>query len=569
MAATFSIGNVGERRFGELGLDAELHAERPGGDIVGRFGGRAGRTPDFGIGLLFEQVLGVAREHLVERDDEGSGRIRLVVLLEALLGAEDFDAGDQELVHQFDGFVGIVLRVGGDEDGEGLVLILAEFALLAGLDGVAIDAVDLVEQVLAAVGGGFEQRVGGDQFVIDDVAQGPAAAQPGARIFGARGDVARRRERIVGTLEGAAALGFEIAGAAGGTGGGAASAGGGRGCGGGARGVGLQLHDGSGDARAGDFGEQAHLVVPPSGPRHGALPEVGVGGVEDDAGLAFGFQRGGLRLAEDAVEAIDQRVHVGIDGVGGRHGEDARTAGALLVFVEPDGGEPLVPQDLGGHLAFLLAEEVHVAIVIVAGVVVIEVRQRAGFAGRAEGLVVPVGDHDLAIGIERRHQQEDDVVEDLLDGGGIAGGEVVDQFQHHLRRADFGGVDVVGDEDDGLAGAEDLVALGVGGGAALEVELAFQVLQLVEIAQVFGGTDFQQDEGIAVGGGAEIAELDAVRAATACMYSTILSQRTSFLSLPMRKPKYSSGVWTAAWSAAANRMARSRRFITLSFAGGN
>ena len=88
----------------------------------------------------------------------------------------------------------------------------------------------------------------------------------------------------------------------------------------------------------------------------------------------------------------------------------------------------------------------------------------------------------------------------------------MDQFQHHLRRADFGGVDVVGDEDDGLSGAEDLVALGVGGGAALEVELTFQVLQLVEIAQVFGGADFEDDERIAVGGGAEVAEPDAVGA---------------------------------------------------------
>ena len=99
-----------------------------------------------------------------------------------------------------------------------------------------------------------------------------------------------------------------------------------------------------------------------------------------------------------------------------------------------------------------------------------------------------------------------------MTAGESLGGEVVDQFEHHLRGADFGGVDVVGDEDDGLAGAEDLVALGVGGRAALEVELAFQGLQLVEIAQVFGGADFQQDEGIAVGGGAEVAELDAVRA---------------------------------------------------------
>ena len=76
-AGTFSMGKRGERRFGELGLHAELHAERPGGDVVRRFGGSAGRAADFGVRLLLEQILGIAREHLVERDDKRAGRVRL------------------------------------------------------------------------------------------------------------------------------------------------------------------------------------------------------------------------------------------------------------------------------------------------------------------------------------------------------------------------------------------------------------------------------------------------------------------------------------------------------------
>ena len=66
--------------------------------------------------------------------------------------------------------------------------------------------------------------------------------------------------------------------------------------------------------------------------------------------------------------------------------------------------------------------------------------------------------------------------------GESLGGEAVHQFEHHLRRADLGGMDVVRDEDDRFAGAEDLVALGVGGRAALEVELAFERLVAVEVA---------------------------------------------------------------------------------------
>ena len=100
----------------------------------------------------------------------------------------------------------------------------------------------------------------------------------------------------------------------------------------------------------------------------------------------------------------------------------------------------------------------------------------------------------------------------FLTVGESLGGEVVDQFQHHLGRADFGGVNVVGDEDDGLAGTKDLVTLGLGRCAALEVKLTFQVLQLIEVAQVVGGADFQEDEWIAVGGRAEVTKLDAVGA---------------------------------------------------------
>src|SRR5215831_9322600 len=48
-------------------------------------------------------------------------------------------------------------------------------------------------------------------------------------------------------------------------------------------------------------------------------------------------------------------------------------------------------------------------------------------------------------------------------------------------------------------------------------------------------------------------------AATCCMYSTILSQRTSFLSLPMRKPKYCSGDWIAAEAANAVTIKAKRR----------
>ena len=53
---------------------------------------------------------------------------------------------------------------------------------------------------------------------------------------------------------------------------------------------------------------------------------------------------------------------------------------------------------------------------------VIELGDRAGFAGRAEIFVVPIGDDDLAIGVEAGDEEQDDVVEDFFGGGGIVGG---------------------------------------------------------------------------------------------------------------------------------------------------
>ena len=129
--------------------------------------------------------------------------------------------------------------------------------------------------------------------------------------------------------------------------------------------------------------------------------------------LPLGLERGGLLLAVNPVQPVDQRMNVRVDRVGGRHREDPGTVAALLVFVEPDRGEPVVPEQVGRHPAFALGEQVHVPVVVVADVVVVEIRERARLVGCAEVLVVPVGHHDLPVGVERRHQQENYLVENL------------------------------------------------------------------------------------------------------------------------------------------------------------
>ncbi len=277
-------------------------------------------------------------------------------------------------------------------------------------------------------------------------------------------------------------------------------------------GHGAALLDGRGHADAGDLGQHADLVVPPAAPRHRALPEVGVRRVVDDAVLAGGLEGGGLRLAQDAVPPVDQRVHVRVDRVGGGHHEDARAGVAHLVLVQPHGGEPVLPQQRRRQLALLLGEHVHVAVVVVADVRVVEVRHRAGLELGAEVLVEPVDHHDLAVRVGARDEHQDHVVEDLLHDRRVVGRQPMHEFDRHLRRADLGRVQVAGDDDDRLARGEDVVAFGRARRPALEVQLSLQLFEAVEAGHRVGRADLDGDERVALRGLAEFAHLHPRRA---------------------------------------------------------
>ena len=60
-------------------------------------------------------------------------------------------------------------------------------------------------------------------------------------------------------------------------------------------------------------------------------------------------------------------------------------------------------------------QHVGVAVVVVADVLLIELRQSRQLVRRADVLHVPLGHHLLAVGIDRRPQHQDDVVENRLD----------------------------------------------------------------------------------------------------------------------------------------------------------
>src|SRR6185436_15502955 len=105
-------------------------------------------------------------------------------------------------------------------------------------------------------------------------------------------------------------------------------------------------------------------------------------------------------VSELCVCSYDRLRHIWLDRRHVRRQEQSRTKSTLLMNVVDDLRPPNVVNFVDGDLSFDLRERVPVAIVIVARVLVIELRRISAFERRAEGSVVPVLDDIHAVRIE-------------------------------------------------------------------------------------------------------------------------------------------------------------------------
>jgi hypothetical protein len=203
-------------------------------------------------------------------------------------------------------------------------------------------------------------------------------------------------------------------------------------------------------------------------------------------------------------------VHVGIDGIGEGRDEHARPLGAHLVLVDEDLRIPLVIDGAIEGAGLELGEHVPVAIVVVAGVVMVEPGQASAVVLGAGVFAVVVDDHLLAVGIERGDQQQHDVVEATLGLVIRGGGQRVRPLHGHLRGADLARVDVARDQDDGLAFAHEPLRLGVGEAARIG-ETFGDLLDPILVAKVLLRGDDGHDHLFAERGLAEDLHLHARR----------------------------------------------------------
>jgi len=140
----------------------------------------------------------------------------------------------------------------------------------------------------------------------------------------------------------------------------------------------------------------------------------------------------------------------------------------------------------------------------------IELRRIAALGRGPERAAVPVGDDRHPVGIERRDQPQNHVVEDRPGGGAGVAREPVGEDGGRQVSADLVGVNPRRDEDDGLPGAQRLLDVLRALRGARVGEFRVELPIPIEQPQVLGARDRERDERGAQRGTPQLVEAYAV-----------------------------------------------------------
>ena len=172
-------------------------------------------------------------------------------------------------------------------------------------------------------------------------------------------------------------------------------------------------------------------------------------------------------------------------------------------------GNPLPEEDLGPVLRLHRVRHEGVPVVVVTDVVVVEKGEPGAFVLGPDPLVVPLGDHDLAVGVEAGDHDADGVLEDLPHRLVVPGGHLVGDLRDGLAGGHFRGVEPVGLDEDHPSVRHGLPDLGFRVAPGI-LKDSVPLLDPVQLGQVLRGGDEEGEEGIAEGGGPHVTDLDPV-----------------------------------------------------------
>ena len=263
---------------------------------------------------------------------------------------------------------------------------------------------------------------------------------------------------------------------------------------------------GIGEVGAGDLGQNARLAVIDHvlARRRPQVVQV----IGDDPLLAGGDERRRHRPADPGLPFQQERMDVRVVRVLVRRHEHPCAAGTHLVHVVGD-LRLVLAVDVDGKPGLLLREHEPVAVVVVAGIALVQVRIDP-VEPRALGGVPMIDDQDLAVRVLRRHQQHDGVVENLANLRGLLGCEPMGDVDDGLSRADLGRVDARVEKVERDTFPRQRLRPPLGESARIGQPVV-DLDQPLEAIEVLPGTELHQHVRIAVGRRPAVLVLDPVR----------------------------------------------------------
>ena len=420
------------------GPHAHLQGQGPAGHVVRGLGFAGGGEPG-GVLLPLHHVLQMRAIGLVGQQDVAARRVGRASVPHLVAGAVDADARVLEDADHLGRRAGVAAVHRHDPAVRRLRPSLGD-------RGACHREVVALESVLVPRGE-RQERPGADPLVVLDVRLPPPAARPG-----------------IDEVDGRAVVDHPASGGAE---------------------VRFVHEDRGGQVRARRLGQHGHDVVALRGRPVAAIPPVVVQGMREHAFLVLRREVRRHVRPDHRDRLVDARVEVRVDRVIKRRHEQPGPARAHLMHVVRQRREPFLVEQMREELRLLQVEHEPVAVGVVARVLVIEADLAVPFPGLPLGAVVPVG-HDVdAVGVGRRDDDHDRLVQHFPRLGIVARRQVVQQPHGHERRGRLGRVDRARDEDDGLALGDqvgDILPLG-------QRDAPLHGLVAIEVADRLGAGD--------------------------------------------------------------------------------
>ena len=244
---------------------------------------------------------------------------------------------------------------------------------------------------------------------------------------------------------------------------------------------------------AGRLGEHPCDVVERCDPMEPEVPPTRIDGRIHYPGFA------GLFLFIRDVRAVPthlaphQRIALGTDGLGvGRH-VDASAVRTHLVVVDVGLGNPIAEQNLRPVLRLHRVGHESVAVIVVTDVWMVQIRHARRIVLGPHPPIVPVRDHDLAVGIEARDHDRNAVIENSHDLTVRARNQIVHQLRRHLAGTTLGRVQSHRLDHHGLTVGDRPLDRRFRHSARI-AQRGVDLTQLLESREIFGRRDEQNEE---------------------------------------------------------------------------